>query len=59
MHPLSHLTPARNEIMEPSMQEFVLDIIEHDKDLTLASIRPDGYSQAMTIIYAHDDALPK
>jgi len=44
--------------MEPSMQEFVLAIVEHGKDLTLASIRPDGYLQAMTIICARDDALP-
>jgi general stress protein 26 len=40
--------------MDKSTQEFVLDIIERAKDLTLATIRPDGYPQATTISYGHD-----
>ena len=40
--------------MDQSTQEFVLDIIERAKDLTLATIRPDGYPQATTISYGHD-----
>lgn len=40
--------------MEKPMEDFVLNIIDHGKDLTLATVRPDGYPQATTISYAHD-----
>lgn len=40
--------------MDRATQQFILDIIEHGKDLTLATIRPDGYPQATTVSYAND-----
>jgi general stress protein 26 len=40
--------------MDKAMQEFILGIIDGGKDLTLATIRPDGYPQATTVSYAHD-----
>lgn len=40
--------------MDKSMQEFILDLIDKGKDLTLATIRPDGYPQATTVSYAND-----
>jgi general stress protein 26 len=40
--------------MDQTNQEFVLDIIGTGKDLTLATIRPDGYPQATTVGYASD-----
>jgi len=40
--------------MDQSNKEFVLDIISNGKDLTLATIRPDGYPQATTVSYASD-----
>jgi general stress protein 26 len=40
--------------MDHAMQEFILSIIDNGKDLTLASIRPDGYPQATTVSYAND-----
>lgn len=40
--------------MDKSMQEFILDLIDNGKDLTLATIRPDGYPQATTVSYAND-----
>jgi len=40
--------------MEQATEKFVLDIIEHAHDLTLATIRDDGYPQATTVSYAHD-----
>jgi general stress protein 26 len=40
--------------MDQTNQEFVLDIIGTGKDLTLATIRPDGYPQATTVSYASD-----
>lgn len=40
--------------MDKATQEFILDIINHGRDLTLATIRPDGYPQATTVSYAND-----
>lgn len=40
--------------MDQATRDFVQHIIEHAKDLTLATIRPDGYPQATTVSYAND-----
>lgn len=40
--------------MNQSQRDFILNIIDHGKDLTLATIRPDGYPQATTVSYAND-----
>jgi hypothetical protein len=32
----------------------VLDILKHGRDMTLATIRTDGYPQATTVSYVHD-----
>jgi len=40
--------------MDQTTHEFVLGIIDQAKDLTLATIRPDGYPQATTVSYCHD-----
>jgi nitroimidazol reductase NimA-like FMN-containing flavoprotein (pyridoxamine 5'-phosphate oxidase superfamily) len=40
--------------MDKAMQESILGIIDNGKDLTLATIRPDGYPQATTVSYAND-----
>lgn len=40
--------------MDQPTREFVLDIIDKARDLTLATVRPDGYPQATTVSYAHD-----
>ena len=40
--------------MDEAARKFVLDIIDNAKDLTLATVRPDGYPQATTVSYAHD-----
>ncbi|MBK4738996.1 pyridoxamine 5'-phosphate oxidase family protein [Noviherbaspirillum pedocola] len=40
--------------MDKATQEFILDIINQGRDLTLATIRPDGYPQATTVSYAND-----
>lgn len=34
--------------------QVVLSILDKARDLTLATLRPDGYPQATTISYAHD-----
>ncbi|NEX62907.1 pyridoxamine 5'-phosphate oxidase family protein [Noviherbaspirillum galbum] len=40
--------------MENATRQFILDILDHGKDLTLATVRPDGYPQATTVSYAND-----
>lgn len=40
--------------MDKSTQNLILNIIDHGKDLTLATVREDGYPQATTVSYAHD-----
>lgn len=39
--------------MDTSTEQFILNIINHGKDLTVANIRPDGYPQATAVSYAH------
>jgi general stress protein 26 len=41
-------------VMDLPTREFVLNIIDNATDLTLATVRPDGYPQATTVSYAHD-----
>lgn len=40
--------------MDQASKQFVLDIIGKAKDMTLATIRPDGYPQATTVSFASD-----
>lgn len=40
--------------MDQIFQDFVLQVIDGATDLTLATVRPDGYPQATTVSYAHD-----
>lgn len=42
------------EHLDQSTRQFVLDIIGKEHDLTLATVRPDGYPQATTVSYAND-----
>ena len=43
--------------MEKEQQDFVLHVLDTAQDLTLATIRPDGYPQATTVSFAHQDML--
>jgi hypothetical protein len=38
--------------MDASIKRFILEIIESRNDLTLATLRPDGFPQANTVSYA-------
>jgi general stress protein 26 len=40
--------------MEATIRDFILDIINSRNDLTLATLRPDGFPQANTVSYAND-----
>jgi nitroimidazol reductase NimA-like FMN-containing flavoprotein (pyridoxamine 5'-phosphate oxidase superfamily) len=41
-------------IMDKNVRKFIQQIIDEGKDLTLATIRADGYPQATTVSYAND-----
>jgi nitroimidazol reductase NimA-like FMN-containing flavoprotein (pyridoxamine 5'-phosphate oxidase superfamily) len=43
--------------MEQEQQAFVLQVLDTAQDLTLATIRPDGYPQATTVSFAHENML--
>lgn len=51
---LAAIHALENADMDKSTEQFILDIIDHGKDLTLATVRPDGYPQATTVSYAND-----
>jgi general stress protein 26 len=40
--------------MNQSFKDFVLHVVDSANDLTLATLRPDGYPQATTVSFAHD-----
>lgn len=40
--------------MNEDTLKFILSIVDSGKDLTLATVRPDGYPQATTVSYAND-----
>lgn len=40
--------------MEQADKQFALDIISKANDMTLATLRPDGYPQATTVSFASD-----
>ncbi|GAB2874772.1 pyridoxamine 5'-phosphate oxidase family protein [Pseudoduganella ginsengisoli] len=42
------------EQLNPAALARILDILHHAKDMTLATIRPDGFPQATTVSYVHD-----
>ena len=41
--------------MDQPQHEFVMRVLDRAKDLTLATIRPDGYPQATVVSFAHED----
>jgi nitroimidazol reductase NimA-like FMN-containing flavoprotein (pyridoxamine 5'-phosphate oxidase superfamily) len=42
------------EAMNQAQRQFVLDILREVPDLTLATLRPDGYPQATTVSFANN-----
>jgi nitroimidazol reductase NimA-like FMN-containing flavoprotein (pyridoxamine 5'-phosphate oxidase superfamily) len=43
--------------MDTRQHKFIRHIIDIGKDMTLATIRPDGFPQATTVSYANDDLV--
>jgi hypothetical protein len=51
-----HADPQRTRIDEP-LRSKILEVLRRHHTMTLATIRPDGYPQATTVNYIHDDFL--
>lgn len=43
--------------MENKIRSFIHQIMDHQADLTLATLRKDGWPQANTVSYAHDGLI--
>jgi len=48
-------TQVEEDAMDHLQHQCVMHILDNARDLTLATIRPDGYPQATTVSFAHDD----
>jgi hypothetical protein len=40
--------------MDPALREEILSVLKNVSDMTIATIRPDGYPQATTVSYVSD-----
>jgi len=40
--------------MTPEQQRAILDVLEGTEDMTIATVRPDGYPQATTVSFVSD-----
>jgi general stress protein 26 len=45
------------ETLNQQRRQAVLDIISKARDMTLATVRPDGYPQATTVSFASDELI--
>ena len=43
--------------MDETLRSKILDILQRHHTMTLATIRPDGFPQATTVNYIHDDFI--
>lgn len=41
--------------MDPALKEEILSILQGASDMTIATVRDDGYPQATTVSYVNDD----
>jgi general stress protein 26 len=41
--------------LTPALREKILDLLAHHNNMTIATIRPDGYPQATTVGYVNDE----
>ena len=41
--------------MDKALHETILDILAHTNDMTIATVRPDGFPQATTVSYVSED----
>ena len=43
--------------MDEALRSRILEVLRRQKFMTVATIRPDGYPQATTVNYIHDDLI--
>jgi nitroimidazol reductase NimA-like FMN-containing flavoprotein (pyridoxamine 5'-phosphate oxidase superfamily) len=43
--------------MDEALRSRILEVLERQRFMTVATIRPDGYPQATTVKYIHDDLI--
>jgi nitroimidazol reductase NimA-like FMN-containing flavoprotein (pyridoxamine 5'-phosphate oxidase superfamily) len=43
--------------MDPGLREEILSVLKDASDMTIATIRPDGYPQATTVSYVSDGLI--
>jgi pyridoxine/pyridoxamine 5'-phosphate oxidase len=48
------LSPSR---MDEALRSKILKVLQRQHFMTVATIRPDGYPQATTVKYIHDDLI--
>jgi len=51
---LAPLTPWETPDMPPELHRKVLDILAHHNNMSIATLRPDGFPQVTTVGYAND-----
>src|SRR6516162_8433232 len=48
---ISPMNSLRRRTMDPALREEILSVLKAATDMTIATIRPDGYPQATTVSY--------
>jgi nitroimidazol reductase NimA-like FMN-containing flavoprotein (pyridoxamine 5'-phosphate oxidase superfamily) len=43
--------------MDPGLKQEIISILDHANDITIATVREDGYSQATTVSYVNDGLM--
>jgi len=43
--------------MDPSLKQEIIAILDHANDMTIATVREDGYPQATTVSYVNDGLM--
>ena len=43
--------------MDPGLRQEILSILRAGSEMTVATVRPDGYPQATTVNYVSDDLV--
>ena len=43
--------------MDEAIRSRILEVLRRQRIMTVATIRPDGYPQATTVNYVHDDLI--
>ena len=53
----NHHANSQKQRMDEGLRSKILEVLRHHHMMTLATIRPDGYPQATTVNYIHEDLI--